>query len=28
VVRELGRKLGVKLVEDNYHIVWSPEIAR
>jgi hypothetical protein len=24
----LGRKLGVKLVEDNYHIVWSPEIAR
>ena len=28
VVRELGRKLGVKLVEDNHHIVWSPEIAR
>jgi len=28
VVHELGRKLGVKLVEDNYHIVWSPEIAR
>jgi hypothetical protein len=28
VVRKLGRKLGVKLVEDDYHIVWSPEIAR